>query len=692
MRALNPTASTSDSSNSQPVQDASIALQQPKVGKNGLTKKPTKKELKAAKAVKRAQGASAEASRTTTTPLKSTSAGDIVAKTGVDGGEGFDDADSILDGLMPFDSNGDTNMPLDQNDIPIDPVLCGGPAAVAVPNVIPIDPVLCGAVPNVVPNLKPELAPLPLEQHISPLVQAFGAVGLTAAIPSYRGLESTMRDFVYRPNDTPAATPRFPPWPVQVPSPRAPPSPEAANLPAAATLGPGVSPARTPLSQALATTPVRTPFAPPAATPPAHTPPASTPPARTPASRPAPTPTARLPFAVPAATLLANMPPASTPPVRTPAARPAPTPTAHTPSAPPATTPPAQTPPASTPPTPPARTSPAPPAPTPPARTPPAPTPPAGAPAARPVPTPTVYTPSALPATTLPAQMSPASTPPTPPARTSPAPPAPTPPARTPPAPSPPARTPPAPPASSPPAHIPPGPSQTPCPLPVLSAEAFPQSRTPCNPPKAPKVSANTRGGGGSRGRGGGRARGGGMRGGLRGGRRAETARDVGYTWLQTYDDDGNAVALPLDTPLPGPSREEVQRIRGMEKERDEAEAAAREDAAWRKSLVHNPAGGADLVILPPPKTRKRDGEDTSLELPEGSKRVRRPAASREMPIPLSARPVPGAADARQAELDADLLRRLQDGKQGKETKKRKCKDDAERNSENVAPVAKKRK
>ncbi|KAF8181030.1 hypothetical protein K438DRAFT_1768200 [Mycena galopus ATCC 62051] len=75
---------------------------------------------------------------------------------------------------------------------------------------------------------------------------------------------------------------------------------------------------------------------------------------------------------------------------------------------------------------------------------------------------------------------------------------------------------------------------------------------------------------------------------------------------------------------------------------------------------------GADLIILLPSKPRRRDGEDSSLELPDGAKR---------------------AADARQAQIDKYLLRRLQEGKQ---TKKRKRKD-SENDGENTAPTSKKR-
>ncbi|KAF7360928.1 hypothetical protein MSAN_01122800 [Mycena sanguinolenta] len=290
---------------------------------------------------------------------------------------------------------------------------------------------------------------------------------------------------------------------------------------------------------------------------------------------------------------------------------------------------------------------------------------------------------ASTPRTIPPAPTTPHATPPAPPASV---------PRATPPVSMTPHATPPVPPAStdSTPHTTPPAltiPHATPpAPTPVLSATAFPQSRPLCNAPLPPPVNRPTnppprRGASRGGGRGGSRGRG-------RGGGRSLTAREVGYTFLQTYDDAGNPVPLSLDTPLPGPTREEVREIRDREKTLDAAAEAMRAEEAWRKSLLHNPAGGADLIVLPLSQSRRKDGEDRSLELPEGTKRTRRPAASREMPVPLSARPVPGAADARQAQADADLLRRLQGGKQGKESKKRTRKDD----TENAAPVAKKRR
>ncbi|KAF7349528.1 hypothetical protein MSAN_01743200 [Mycena sanguinolenta] len=324
-------------------------------------------------------------------------------------------------------------------------------------------------------------------------------------------------------------------------------------------------------------------------------------------------------------------------------------------------------------------------------------------------------TPSVPPAKTMvattprsmpPASTNPPTTPPVPPAKTAavatpcsmpPVPPALTTPLITPPvlparttAATTPRLTPSMPPASTTPCTTPPVPLAATPPVPVLSATAFPESRPLCNAPVEPTALRTTKAPGG---RGGGR-RGGNRGRGSRSGRPA-TARDEGFTFLQTYDESGQAIPLSLDTLLPGPSLHEVQQVRNREKARDKAAEAARAEAAWRQSLVHNPAGGADLVILPPLKPRRKDTEDTSLELPEGSKRVRKPAASREMPVPLSARPIPGAADARQAQLDQELLKKLQGGKQGNETKKRKHRNDLENSGadvESTAPVAKKRR
>ncbi|KAJ6449869.1 hypothetical protein C8R45DRAFT_947148 [Mycena sanguinolenta] len=587
LRALDPTTSMSNStsiagpSNSEPLLES---LMPKKIRKNGLVKKPTKKELKAAKAAKRASAkALADAARLPS-PI---SVPPTMAKTNAAAGDILHNGeDLMLDGLMSFDSPGDESIPVDQDDIPIDPVLRGGLTTM---QHVPIDPVLHAGptTTGLVSNATPHLAPLPSEEHSSPIVQAFGSLTTPTAKSSHVALDSAMQSFVY------------------------PSTPPQAN-------GPAGSSVSTPC----------TPAAPSTSTPASNAPVALFTPT-SPASRPS------VPFSTPR-----TFTPAST--CRTLAALSTQTPPAPTPSVP-----------SSIP-----RASATPSSPAVPPRA-----------ASKPsVPVSTPWAPSGAPATPS------------------------TPPVQTPPSPILPptlrAPTPPTPTHSVPPIPTPAAPVH-----PALSSTAFPHSRTPCNPPKVPKVSTEQKTSvarGGNRGQG---ARARGVReGAYGGGGRGATARDAGYTWLQTYDADGNTVPLPLDTVLLGLSRDELQQIQGVEKARVEAEAAAQVDAEWRKSLVHNPAGGVDLVIfpaLPPPKSRKRDGDSSSLELPEGTKRVRRPAVSREMPIPLSARPVPGAVDTRQAKLDEELLKRLQGGNQKHEeqTAKRKRKNDG---NENLAPVAKK--
>jgi hypothetical protein len=149
---------------------------------------------------------------------------------------------------------------------------------------------------------------------------------------------------------------------------------------------------------------------------------------------------------------------------------------------------------------------------------------------------------------------------------------------------------------------------------------------------------------------------------------------------MQTYDDDGATIPLPLDTPLPGPSRSQVREIREREKARDRA-------AERTRKRHHNPAGGAPLVILLPLKLHQRDSEDASLELPEGSKCLRKPVQNRAMPVPLSDKSRKlSAVDAKAVKDDADLLKRLQASIHGTDTsKKRKAAD------ENTAPPPKKK-
>ncbi|KAJ7033265.1 hypothetical protein C8F04DRAFT_1184247 [Mycena alexandri] len=211
----------------------------------------------------------------------------------------------------------------------------------------------------------------------------------------------------------------------------------------------------------------------------------------------------------------------------------------------------------------------------------------------------------------------------------------------------------------------------------ILTTDHFPESRPLCNPPVAAREKGGGRGRGASaRGRGG---RGGsrGSRGGGGGGRSIadKTAAELGYSFMQTYDDDGNVVPLPLDTVV-HPSLPDSRRVREVEK------AAKGKNAAPRKNPLHNPDGYHDLVVFPGPNAERRGLLELPAELPEGSKRVKRPP-NREIPVPLSykSRVVPGAADAAQARADAILLEKLRNGKR---------KGAPARNDENAAPAAKK--
>ncbi|KAJ7654204.1 hypothetical protein B0H17DRAFT_1214467 [Mycena rosella] len=104
------------------------------------------------------------------------------------------------------------------------------------------------------------------------------------------------------------------------------------------------------------------------------------------------------------------------------------------------------------------------------------------------------------------------------------------------------------------------------------------------------------------------------------------------FVFRQTYDDDGNIVPLPLDTPLSSISAAEARRIRSFEKERDRQESDAAEAL---KERLHNPDGPSPLFIIDKPRKRRED-DDLIQELPEGSKRSRKPAKSREMPLPVT--------------------------------------------------------
>ncbi|KAJ7024509.1 hypothetical protein C8F04DRAFT_1270207 [Mycena alexandri] len=215
----------------------------------------------------------------------------------------------------------------------------------------------------------------------------------------------------------------------------------------------------------------------------------------------------------------------------------------------------------------------------------------------------------------------------------------------------------------------------------VLDADRFPESRPPCKPPAGAR-------GGAARGRGalrGARGRGGTGRGASRGGGgggrsiTGKTAVQLGYTFMQTYDDDGNAVALPMDTVVqPARSAAESKRIREVER---------KGKTAPRKNPLHNPDGFHDLVVFPGPNAGPNARKHALLELPaeqpEGSKRIRR-ATTRDVPVPVSYKPtvVPGAADAAQAEDDAKWVARF---KAVAEKRKRGAHDD-----ENTVPAAKK--
>ncbi|KAJ7458442.1 hypothetical protein FB451DRAFT_1273164 [Mycena latifolia] len=188
----------------------------------------------------------------------------------------------------------------------------------------------------------------------------------------------------------------------------------------------------------------------------------------------------------------------------------------------------------------------------------------------------------------------------------------------------------------------------------MLSQGDFPQSRPmsklPLPPPPLGGGRGRGRGDGRGRGRGDGRGRGlGGGRGGGGGGRRGDDRAN--WVFFQTYDDHGNVVPLALDAPLPHQlSRAEESVIAAGVRERADAE---REEKCLKR-LHHNPDGPSDLFV-----TKGRLLDATSLEVPEGQKRIRKPVASREMPIPLSARAKMTKADQVAAAKDAELLKKL---------------------------------
>ncbi|KAJ7928229.1 hypothetical protein B0H13DRAFT_1860669 [Mycena leptocephala] len=523
-RALKPKSPPLSSEPTEPPAETTpISKAKAKVGKNGLLMKPSKKDLKAAKAAKVAQ---AKALKTMQADKRADDNPLILGND--DDPLTFDDSPLTFgkdDDLLTFANNanpGDDdgadwlNDELEPNSLidPIDPAI--DPALLAEP-----------AAPPSQPHTMFSTETQPVERvdvHLSPLVQEFGSLtGAAGAAPSYEGLTATLATFVYPPPLPPArATPTNSPL-------RPGPLPPSVPLLGSAPVPP------TSLSMSTLPSPSKTPT--------------SHPPPSTPAT-PTSVATQQSP---PPAKALTSQPPLAP-------SRPTPRPlhSSHPPLASP------------------------------------------GTPARHRHPLDIPSAPSPL---------------------------APTPP-----------------PSAPPPASISTASSASTAPSVVirLSATDFPESRPMCNPPLEPKVPRD--GGRGGRG-----ARGATARGAARGGRGGGVGRGgganatAGFTWMQTYDESGNIVPLPLDTPLPGPSQSGVKAIR----------------------------------------EREQGGDDESLELPEGSKRVRKPAMSRAMPLPLSVKcPKVGEADARAAREDTELLKRLQGSRDA--SKKRKA------TNENDAPPQKK--
>ncbi|KAJ7618269.1 hypothetical protein DFH06DRAFT_1144838 [Mycena polygramma] len=172
----------------------------------------------------------------------------------------------------------------------------------------------------------------------------------------------------------------------------------------------------------------------------------------------------------------------------------------------------------------------------------------------------------------------------------------------------------------------------------ALTADDFPQSRPMCNAPPAVGRGgmrggrgaggrgASTRGRGASRGA----ARGRGGRTGRSGGS-AAVGEGSGGEFLQTYDDDGSTIPLPLGTPVETVSLARTQEIRNAAKERDSAKARA---ARARDHGVHvfpppppghealraepaalggRPAAAPAVPSVPPPLTPRKRRAPTNL-------------------------------------------------------------------------------
>ncbi|KAJ7117999.1 hypothetical protein C8R43DRAFT_960501 [Mycena crocata] len=197
-----------------------------------------------------------------------------------------------------------------------------------------------------------------------------------------------------------------------------------------------------------------------------------------------------------------------------------------------------------------------------------------------------------------------------------------------------------------------PEPSQPPSQPPSgLTATNFPQSRPMSNPPREGSGSGGTRGGprGGR----------GGTRGGARGGRGAPRGQGRGgnagagrkpLAFVQTYDDAGGIINLPLSTSLaPAVSREQLKQIRDGEKARD----ATRKRVQAR---LRNTSGNYDAVVFPPPPA----GHE-ALQAEPGAlgARVRRPPAGRadylyEPPVKRTREEIRENAEKRKRKADTE--------------------------------------
>ncbi|KAJ7081791.1 hypothetical protein B0H15DRAFT_803485 [Mycena belliarum] len=119
---------------------------------------------------------------------------------------------------------------------------------------------------------------------------------------------------------------------------------------------------------------------------------------------------------------------------------------------------------------------------------------------------------------------------------------------------------------------------------------------------------------------------------------------------------DPNAPPLTWENTATAAEKEAVRRGDMARKKAAAEENEAARTAEIARKARYNPDGPHDLFIT---KGRKRSAEDAGLRLPEGEKRVRKPAASREMPVPLSMRAGQTNADRASAANDDALLKKL---------------------------------